>query len=131
MRLLKFVFYISLILLFLLPNGYCDHPETEKNKFTSIVAENDTLTIPVQSSKHVYLILKFINISDTPAVFYTSSSLNGKQLTESQQGPVPFRTVSLDQKSATTTKTFLCKEKDMLTVFVKKGLVSVNAIKAE
>ena len=131
MRLLQIIFCISLLLLTFRSDGYCDHPETKNNKFTTIVSENETLNIPVESNKHVYLILKFTNLSDTKSIFYTSSGFIGKPLDDSLQGPLSFRTVTLEQKKSTSTKTFLCKEKDQLTVFVQKGIISVDAVKTE
>ncbi len=106
------------------------HP-TGKNKFTTIITETEKLNIPVESNRHIYLILKFTNLSDTPSVFYTSSSLKGKPIDDTRQGPLSFRTVSLPKKDSVSTKTFLCKEKDQLTIFVKKGLIRLDAVKAE
>ncbi len=129
----------TLILLFLafciqttIPvSAVCDQHETSKNKFTTIITETEKLNIPIENNRHIYLILKTTNLSDTPSVFYTSSSLNGKPLDDTRQGPLSFRTVTLSKKDSVSTKTFLCKEKDQLTIFVKKGLIRLDAVKAE
>lgn len=119
---------IFFIFLFNPAEGLCGPESLSAKKEMKIVSENESIDIPVNSNKHMYLIVKFTNLSDTPAFTLTSSAYKGKTLKDAEQGPVSFRTLLLEKKGSSVTKTFICKGKDLLSVHVKTGKVLLKIV---
>lgn len=131
MKVIFVLFYVFFILAFSPFEGLCKRQNEVKNETIQIVSENESIKIAVNSEKHMYLIVKCINLSDKPSIVRTSSFHKGKELDNSLQGPLSFRTFSLEKKNSASTKTFLCKGKDILYIQVKAGTISVQLVKVK
>lgn len=125
----KIISLTLFFIFFLFSAGYTNPPENSGDRLTAVLAKGENLSIPVNGNIHKYIILKCTNMDEGPSVFITSSSIKGKRLNDSVQGPESFRRAVLEKKTDSTAKTFICEGKDTLNINAEKGLMTVTVVK--